>query len=360
MPVTSRVWVFVALALGLTAGASEGARVELYTVGLGDDLFNKFGHAALCVVDDDVPGGGLCYNYGTSDFSRPIGLAWDVVRGHAKFWVSVSDLFSMILWFQGQDRTIYRQVFPLSDAQVETLRIELAEDATPENREYIYSHFLDNCSTRPRDWIDEITGGELRKTRIESPLTYRDYAREGFASFHWSLVPAGDLILGRWVDQDIGAYEAMFIPRVLRRAVEERFGARPTLVYERQAPLAAGDVRGALVRFWVVVIGLSLFAWISRPGARLAVAVVVLMAVIVWAGALLSPWPELRVNELALVFLPSDVLLSRKPVYAKIRLGMLGGIALLAASGIFVQPIWPYWTLATATAGACWWRTRRH
>ena len=70
------------------AGAEP--RIELYTMGRDEALFTKFGHAALCVVDDTRPGGGLCYNYGTTDFSRPVGLSWDVVRGRAKFWVSVS------------------------------------------------------------------------------------------------------------------------------------------------------------------------------------------------------------------------------------------------------------------------------
>ena len=238
--------IFGLLFFASAAHANARDRVELYTVGAGDELFSKFGHVAICVMADDLPAGGLCYNYGTSDFSRPVGLGWDVVRGRAKFWVSVSDVLSMIFWFQEQDRTVYRQVLPLSDEQVAGLRATLRLDARPENREYIYSHFLDNCSTRPRDLIDEATGGELRQTRIESPLTYRDYAREGLAGAHWALVPAGDLVLGRWVDQEIDAFEAMFIPRVLRAAVEERFDARPEVVYERAAPLDPEGVSGVL------------------------------------------------------------------------------------------------------------------
>src|SRR3972149_5369007 len=93
---------------GLVLGSAQslpaaGTHVDLVTVGPGDDLFSKFGHAALCVED------GLCYNYGTSDFSRPIGLGWEVVRGRSQFWVSVSDLETMIASFEIEDRTTYPQ-----------------------------------------------------------------------------------------------------------------------------------------------------------------------------------------------------------------------------------------------------------
>ncbi len=331
-------------------------------MGSGDDLFSKFGHAALCVVAPELPTGGLCYNYGTTDFSRPVGLGWDVVRGKAIFWVSVSDWVSMLLSFQSQDRTIYRQALPLSDEQVESLVAALETDALAENREYIYSHFLDNCSTRPRDLIDEAVGGALGRATLQRPRTYRDYARDGLAAFHWALVPGGDLILGRWVDQEIDASEAMFIPEVLAEAVTAELGAVRETVYERQAPAAVGDVDGALFRFWILVAIVGALSWMARWGRCIAAGIIVLLAVVMWAAALLSPWPELRVNELMMVFVPFDILLLRRSGsarYTNVRLAMLALAALLAATGIFVQPFWPYWALAVATIASFSWHGRK-
>jgi hypothetical protein len=350
------------LALMIAAPARSEPIVELYTMGPGEALFTKFGHAALCVVDADLPAGGLCYNYGTTDFSRPVGLGWDVMRGRAKFWVSVSDRVSMLVGFQMQDRSMYRQVLPLTQQQSEELVTALQSDALPENRDYIYSHFLDNCSTRPRDIIDAATLGGLRRTEIPSTRTYRDYAREGLASSHWSLVPAGDLILGRWVDQNIDPFAAMFIPEVLAEAVQAELGVAPETVYERQAPLAVGGVNDALFRFWIFIAVVGALAWITGWGRLVAAGVVVMLGIIVWAGALVSPWPELRINELSLVFVPFDVFLLRRTMsrrYAKVRLVMLAAVALLAAIGVFVQPLWPYWVLATTTVASFWWRQRK-
>jgi hypothetical protein len=87
--------------------------VELYTIGPGDDLFSKFGHAALCVFDEGRTG-GRCFNYGTADFSTPGPLTWEVARGRAEFWVSVSPYREMLRLYLAEDRTIYRQVLPLT------------------------------------------------------------------------------------------------------------------------------------------------------------------------------------------------------------------------------------------------------
>jgi hypothetical protein len=39
----------------------------------------------------------------------------------------------------------------------------LRENARPENREYLYDYFRDNCSTRVRDAVDRAVGGRVRQ-----------------------------------------------------------------------------------------------------------------------------------------------------------------------------------------------------
>ena len=53
--------------------------------------------------------------------------------------------------YTAADRTIWVQRLPLTDAQAVTLAARLEHDARPENREYLYDHFMDNCTTRLRD-----------------------------------------------------------------------------------------------------------------------------------------------------------------------------------------------------------------
>ena len=344
---------------------SAETAVDLYTIGRGDDLFSKFGHAALCVYRHDRAEEGVCYNYGTSDFSRPIDLGWEVVRGRSRFWVSVSDFPTMIASFELEDRTIYRQRLPLSGRQAASLARILEKDARPENREYVYNHFLENCSTRPRDHIDEVTGGALRQLKLPGIGTYRDYATEGLSRASLLLVPASDFLMGRWVDRPIDAHAAMFIPDVLRDGVTEAFLVSPEIVYERSGPtppsrvasmrgaVFAASILVALVFFGSVRCGPRVQRFFRKLGGALLGSLGALLLV----AALVSVLPELRRNELLLVFFPLDFFL-RSPnrafiaSYSTMRLLVLALVAVLRGLGILIQPLWPFWILSAGILGS--------
>ncbi len=336
---------------------AEGTRIDLYTMGPGDDLFSKFGHAALCVSGrTEIP---ICYNYGTTDFSRPIGLGWEVVRGRSQFWVSVSDLETMIASFEIEDRTIYRQALPLKEREAEKLALALEHDALPENRAYVYNHFLENCSTRPRDHIDRATGGLLRRARLPEVRTYRDYGTEGLSRASALLVPAGDFLMGRWVDRPIDAYAAMFIPDALRDSVASTLDAAPVTVYERTGPEFPPRVQSgrlALLVAAILVTGAVLGSLLFDPKKqrvfrKIGAAILGTLGTILLAAALVSVLPELRRNELLLVFFPLDFLLmsaNRAFVasYSTMRIVVLALVAVLRILGILLQPLWPFWLIA--------------
>jgi hypothetical protein len=290
----------------------------------------------------------------------------DVVRGRAEFWVSVSDLTSMLLSFEEADRTIYRQALPLSDEDVMDVARALYRDAAPENRAYVYNHFLENCSTRPRDHVDRAMNGALRRVRLEGIRTYREYANEGFAGASWLLIPASDFVLGRWTDRPIDAYAAMFIPEVLRRGVETALGVAPELVYQRVRPLPSADIgearRRTSIAFGAVM---ALFAAALRLGtprlgrfaATLAGVVLGGLGLVLLAAMLLSPLPELRRHELLLVFFPMDLLLASRrrglvSAYSTMRVLILALLAALKAAGVLLQPLWPFWFLSIGLLGA--------
>ena len=133
-----------ALALALVAATTEARaqEAEVYTMGPGADVFSRFGHAALCVRDAESPG-GRCYNYGTTDFSTPGPLTWQVLRGRARFWVSVAPLDLMLAWYIAEDRTVWRQRVALAPDAFAALQRRLREDMAPASRAYVYHHFRD-------------------------------------------------------------------------------------------------------------------------------------------------------------------------------------------------------------------------
>jgi len=330
--------------------------VELYTMGQGDDMFEKFGHAALCIRFPRQPRRTRCYNYGSTDFDSVVPLFWGFLRGRSLFWVSVSTRARMLEYYRESDRSIWRQVIELPPEQATELAAALAHDAREENRYYQYHHYKDNCSTRLRDHLDRVTGGALSAATREPSHhgTYRDISRRGFAG-DTALLLLSDLILGRGTDRQPDNYEAMFLPDVLRTEVEARLGARPELVYTRRGPSFPSDPGMGGRWLWLLLaalfaapLALSRTVWRgSHERAALAAAAIPLslLGLLLWTLAIASPLPEVRWNEVLLVFMPWDLALvflgrERRRLYARVRCGELALVSLLRAVGVLRQPLW--------------------
>ena len=336
----------------LAAALGSAPTVDVYTMGQDSDLFERFGHAAICVTRAE---GTRCYNYGTTDFaSPPEELGWRFLRGDAKFWVSVWPLPRMLEVYRQHDRTVWRQRLPLSAAEARAVAARLEHDALPANRYYRYHHFDDNCSTRVRDVIDEGTAGRLSADgRRSLAASFRTLGKERLAGERVPLL-FGDLLVGRRADQVVDVHDGMFLPDVLRAEITRRFGVAPRVVYQRQGPAFPKDP-GSNVPYFVVP-GLALGALAAALGqrrwARALVGIALgLLALTVWGVALVSSVRELRFNELALVLWPTDFALAflgleRARRYARLRLIALSLCALLSAVGALLQPVLPIIVLA--------------
>jgi hypothetical protein len=92
----------------------------------------------------------------------------------------------------------------------------------PENRDYYYHHFKDNCSTRIRDIIDLATGGQFKERFGQAPgrFTLRQHVRR-----HTWFSPFADWILNFWMGQDIDTpitvWEEMFLPAEVGRRIQD-------------------------------------------------------------------------------------------------------------------------------------------
>jgi hypothetical protein len=328
-------------------------------MGPGEDVFERYGHAALCVFDD--PGAdGRCFNYGTADFRDPVKLVTTFLRGQARFWVSVSTADRMMAYYQREDRTLYVQRLPLTDVQARALAARLDHEALPENRYYVYEHFRDNCTTRLRDHMDDVLDGALRAdTQVPYGPTWRDMVRHGFSAAPEMLALA-EILPGRSADRHPTTWEAMFHPDVLREVVRERLGVTPEVVYERQGPSLVGpayDGRKLLV--WLALALAAIAGGLVASGRRvparvglvLAGVVLGLLAVLVDVMSLYCRLIDLRMNEVALVLLPTDFLLlglrgHTLRRYLDVRLVGLAIVVVLGWAGARVQPLGPLIVLA--------------
>lgn len=99
------------------ASRADVPEVYLYTMGVGEALFERFGHAAMCLHYPRRPSHDGCYNYGTADFQTPLPLSWAFLRGRADFWVATTTPALLLAHYRVLDRTVWRQRLPLADDQ---------------------------------------------------------------------------------------------------------------------------------------------------------------------------------------------------------------------------------------------------
>lgn len=316
--------------------AQETPRIELLTMGPGEHVFTHFGHSALCVTDERSPA-GRCYNWGTADFSDPLALTWDFLRGRAQFWVSVSPRADTVAAYRAEDRSLWSQTLALDATQARSFVERLDRAMTGEERYYRYHHFLDNCTTRIRDHLDQAFDGALSRDRTPTGRTWRDFALEGFGG-RYPLMVGTDLVLGPFADQRVDAWEAMFLPERLREEVSGRLGVAAVELHLREAPRPSGHPdagRLLLVGLGLALAGIALT--LRRRGrprtARLVVGLPLgLLGVILWGVYLASSLPEVGRLAVLLVLLPTDLLLPVLPSgwarrYQAMRLVGLVGVA---------------------------------
>ncbi|HEX6039187.1 DUF4105 domain-containing protein [Longimicrobium sp.] len=248
MPSIRRRFAALAVALGLAAAPARaqtpppvlpdtGLTVVLLTMGQGDMVWEKFGHNALW-IHDPARGTDRVYNYGMFDFRSP-GYWGRFLKGNWLYELGVQSIQNTVYQYQYFNRAMWAQELNLTPAQKRELQGLLETNALPQNREYLYDYYRDNCSTRIRDVLDRVTGGALRRTAGDSltGTTYRWHSERLIASDGASYFGlAGGL--GPAADRNITAWEEMFLPFKVQQQVRN---VRVADASGRPVPLVARE-----------------------------------------------------------------------------------------------------------------------
>lgn len=195
-----------------------GLDVYLLTIGQGDEVWERFGHNAI-LLRDTTRGVDVAYNYGMFSFDQP-GFVGRLIQGRMLYWMQPMDGSRMVLAYRSRNRTVRAQKLALTPAQKYELAQFLEWNARPENRDYLYDPFRDNCSTRVRDALDRVLAGALGSALRTAPTeeTYRSHSLRLLDS-----TPAaytGLLIaLGQPTDVPLSRWDAAFIPMELSEDV---------------------------------------------------------------------------------------------------------------------------------------------
>ena len=139
--------------------AGQNVTVSLLTMGNGDEVWEMFGHTAIW-IHDNTTGRDTVLNWGVFDMRKPDFIV-HFLQGLNLYQMGASNLVDLLAGYRYENRSVVSQELDLSTAQKDSLLHLIRVNAQPENLEYRYDYFRDNCATRPRDLLDRVLGGQL-------------------------------------------------------------------------------------------------------------------------------------------------------------------------------------------------------
>ena len=202
------------------AASGDHLRVALVTAAPGSLYWERFGHNAI-LIEDSAVGSSRMYNFGWFDFEQK-NFMLNFARGRMLYRLAVTDPEHDIASYAQENRSVWLQELALDPAQKLALQQALEHNALPENAEYRYDYYLDNCSTRVRDALDAAIGGGIRRTALGRGRgeTFRSLSLAYAQEIPW-LAFGIHLGLGPTADRRINFWEEAFLPLRLRDLVKE-------------------------------------------------------------------------------------------------------------------------------------------
>ena len=194
-------------------------RVSLLTCGVGDEIWETFGHTGVR-IQDSSKGTDLVYSYGTFDgYAENFELKF--MRGKLLYYITADDFNAFMQEYIQAKRKVEEQVILLPSAEKEEIYNYLKNNALPENRYYKYDFFFDNCATRIRDIFPRSLGAGFKfgeTMPAGSHITFRNIINQYLARQQWERFGI-NLLLGSRIDKVMSNSDIMFLPDYLRTGI---------------------------------------------------------------------------------------------------------------------------------------------
>ena len=209
----------------------DALTLRIAVIGPGNELYFWWGHIGL-IVEDKISGTSRFFDWGVFSFENE-NFFVNFAFGRLIYSCMVSNSESNFNQYirTNRDITIYTLDLP-ADKKEAVLRFA-ENNMLPENRDYAYHHFKDNCATRIRDIIDLALDGRFKEefANERSRFTLRQHVRR-----HTWFNPFADWILNFWMGQDIDrpitVWDDMFLPSEIGKRITD-YRYKDSYGYER-------------------------------------------------------------------------------------------------------------------------------
>ena len=210
---------------GAASGSGAGWRDDAITlkvavIGPGNELYFWWGHIGL-VVEDEITGRARFFDWGVFSFENE-NFFVNFAYGRLIYTCAVTPAELNFNEFIRTNRDVTLYTLDLPDAGKKAILRYAENNMLPENRDYAYHHFKDNCATRIRDILDLGLGGQFKAKFGEAPGRYT--LRQHVMRHTW-FNPFFDWILNFWMGQDIDrpttVWEEMFLPSEIALRIKD-------------------------------------------------------------------------------------------------------------------------------------------
>jgi hypothetical protein len=183
-------------------------------------IYGLFGHASIR-VKDPARSFDLVFNYGMFSFTKP-NFIYHFAKGETDYMVVPIPYRDFIVEYQMKGIRVDEQVIRLSQLDKQKIWDALCINSLPENREYRYNFFFDNCATRLFSVLEKNISGEIILPPSNKNPSFRDLLNEFLEGHDWEQFGI-NLVIGSSADRPTTEREKMFLPKYLHQVLSRSF-----------------------------------------------------------------------------------------------------------------------------------------
>lgn len=250
---------------------SGQSKISLITCGPGEVLYEAFGHSAIRLVDrsQDLD---VVFNYGMFDFNQE-NFYGNFAKGSMRYMLGVSPTTDFIDQYRRYNRTVREQVLNLDSAEKLAIAVYLSKNLLPENKEYFYDYFDNNCSTKIIELLDSALQRKViwKFAEPQGTLTYRNMIYDYTTYQDWGRFGI-DLGLGSVIDRPLNGRQLNFLPDELERSLSRASIRRGMIdfplvsgyevLYESAVSYGAGSFLFSPAFLFSLILLMALVLWI--------------------------------------------------------------------------------------------------
>lgn len=198
---------------------SEKAEISVLTISPGNSLNDAFGHNAFRIKDSSI-NLDKTFDYGRFDFEAP-NFYLNFAKGKLNYSIGDSTFYDFLRFYTYQNRTVKEQILNLSLSEKQSLFNYLLENNKPENRNYLYEFFFDNCATKIKDVVNITLNNaiDFKPPKGLKQEPFRTLIHNNLNRNSWGSLGI-DVALGSVIDRKATLEEHMFLPENIHKFFE--------------------------------------------------------------------------------------------------------------------------------------------